>query len=127
MIDLLKFESTKNQRIGIMGGTFDPIHLGHLFCAEQALDAANLDSVAFVPANIPAFKQERKITCVDDRMRMCELAVADNSKFCVSDIEVRRGGVTYTADTIRELKNSFLDDVDLFFIIGEDSLSTLEL
>ncbi len=126
VIDLLEFDGIKSKRIGIFGGTFDPIHLGHLFCAEQALDAANLDMVAFVPANIPVFKQERKITSVDDRMRMCELAVADNSKFCVSDIETRRGGITYTADTIRELKSSLYDNVELFFIIGEDSLLTLE-
>ena len=90
-------------RLGIMGGTFDPIHIGHLATAEQAREAFGLDAVVFVPAGNPVFKKDRAVTPAADRLAMCRLAVASNPAFCVSAMEIERGGDTYTVDTLREL------------------------
>ena len=87
-------------RLGIMGGTFDPPHLGHLACAEEALEAANLDAVLFVPTGRPAFKQDRLVTAGEVRLAM----VAGNPAFAVSALEVERPGITYAVDTLRELR-----------------------
>ena len=100
-------------RLGIMGGTFDPPHLGHLACAEEALEAANLDAVLFVPTGRPAFKQDRLVT-----------AVAGNPAFAVSALEVERPGITYAVDTLRELREE-LPGVELVFIVGADAALTL--
>ena len=90
-------------RLGIMGGTFDPPHLGHLACAEEALEAANLDAVLFVPTGRPAFKQDRLVTAGEVRLAMVAAAVAGNPAFAVSALEVERPGITYAVDTLREL------------------------
>ena len=113
------------RRLGIMGGTFDPIHLGHLNCAERAMEALGLDGVLFIPAGDPVFKQDRDIASTEARLAMCELAVADNPSFCVSDIEIRRHGITYTGDTLEHLRAAYGADVEFVFIIGADSLLTL--
>ena len=91
-------------RLGIMGGTFVPPHLGHLACAEEALEAANLDAVLFVPTGRPAFKQDRLVTAGEVRLAMVAAAVAGNPAFAVSALEVERPGVTYAVDTLRELR-----------------------
>ena len=91
-------------RLGIMGGTFDPIHIGHLACAEQAREAFGLDGVLFVPAGNPVFKKDRAVTPAGMRLAMCRLAVASNPAFDVSAVEVERGGDTYTVDTLRQLR-----------------------
>lgn len=119
------FLSKQGARIGIMGGTFDPIHVGHLLLAEQVYDALELDGVLFVPAGNPSFKQDRKVSSAQDRLAMVELAVADNPHFAVSDMEVRREGVTYTVDTLEALGEELPSDVRLFFIMGSDTLATL--
>ena len=111
-------------RLGIMGGTFDPPHLGHLVCAEEALEAANLDAVLFVPTGRPAFKQDRLVTAGEVRLAMVAAAVAGNPAFAVSALEVERPGVTYAVDTLRELREE-LSGVELVFIVGADAALTL--
>lgn len=110
------------RRLGIMGGTFDPVHIGHLACAEQARQAYNLDAVVFVPAGNPVFKKDRRITSAADRLAMCRLAVASNPAFDVSALEIERGGDTYTVDTLRELRAYYPANVELFFITGADAV-----
>ena len=111
-----------DRRIGILGGTFDPPHLGHLLIAETARVALDLESVLFVPAGEPWLKSGQRITPASHRLRMVQLAVADNPHFCVSDCEVQRSGATYTVDTLRELRCAYTDDTELFFIVGSDVL-----
>ena len=110
------------RRIGILGGTFDPPHLGHLLIAETARVALHLESVMFVPAGEPWLKSGQRITPADHRLRMVRLAVADNPDFCVSDREIRRSGATYTVDTLKELRRESPPDVELYFIVGSDVL-----
>lgn len=117
--------SMASKRLGIMGGTFDPIHFGHLHCAERAREALGLDSVVFVPAGNPAFKQDGSVTDSTDRLAMCKLATADNPSFYVSAIETDRSGITYTVDTLEELRREVPDDTELVFILGADSLEYL--
>lgn len=112
-------------RLGIMGGTFDPIHMGHLNCAERASDALDLDAVLFIPAGNPAFKQDQHLAPADARFAMCKLAVANNPAFDASDIELRRDGITYTIDTLEALKGAYAADVEFVFIIGTDAVPTL--
>ena len=110
------------RRIGILGGTFDPPHLGHLLIAETARVALDLESVMFLPAGEPWLKSGQRITPASHRLKMVQLAVSDNPDFCVSDCEVRRRGATYTVDTLRELRCGFPPDTDLYFIVGSDVL-----
>ena len=110
------------RRIGILGGTFDPPHLGHLLIAETARVALDLESVIFLPAGEPWLKSGQRITPATYRLEMVRLAVADNLDFCVSDCEIRRTGATYTVDTLRELRRGFPPDMELYFIVGSDVL-----
>ncbi|WP_241157098.1 nicotinate-nucleotide adenylyltransferase [Adlercreutzia sp. ZJ304] len=112
-------------RLGIMGGTFDPVHMGHLACAEAAYSEFNLDAVVFMVAANPSLKQKQALTDMTDRLNMCKLAVAHNSHFDVSAMEMRRGGITYTSDTLRQLREHYPSNVELCFILGSDSLTTL--
>ena len=114
--------SEPGRRIGILGGTFDPPHLGHLLIAETARVALGLESVVFVPTGEPWLKSGQRITPAAHRLRMVQLAVADNPNFCVSDCEVRRSGATYTVDTLRELRSGYGSDADFYFIVGSDVL-----
>ncbi|MBQ7724455.1 MAG: nicotinate-nucleotide adenylyltransferase [Lachnospiraceae bacterium] len=109
------------KRTGILGGTFNPIHTGHLILAEQARSEYSLDEVLIIPSGISYFKKGTDIPDGKIRLKMCELAVKDNPGFTVSDIEIKREGNTYTADTIRELREKTPDD-QLFFITGADIL-----
>lgn len=111
-------------RVGIFGGTFDPIHLGHLLTAESALEKFSLDSVIFIPANHPPHKIEQSIVSADSRYKMVELAIKDNEKFQISDIELKRNGPSYSIDTINELKEKHID-ADFFFITGADAINDL--
>ncbi|WP_241157376.1 nicotinate-nucleotide adenylyltransferase [Adlercreutzia sp. ZJ242] len=112
-------------RLGIMGGTFDPIHIGHLACAEQAREAYGLDAVVFIPTGNPAFKRDRDVTPGRMRLEMCRLAALPNPHFDVSDMEIARGGVTYTVDTVRALRAHYPANVELFFITGADSILSI--
>lgn len=111
--------------IGIMGGTFDPIHTGHLLTAEYVRDAYGLEKVLFIPAANSPFKLEKKVESAEDRLAMTQLAVADNPHFEASDIEMRREGVSYTSDTIALLRARFGPDVPLYFITGADAINDL--
>ena len=113
-------------RLGIFGGTFNPIHLAHLILAEQCLEACRLDRVLFVPAGQPPHKSDRQITPARVRLEMVELAIAGHHGFQVSAIEVNRPGPSYSAETLAELANQHVGD-ELFFLVGSDSLADLPL
>ncbi len=115
-------DSDKTYRLGIMGGTFDPIHYGHLVTAEQAREALGLDIVLFMPAGTPAFKLDQAVTDPEDRYAMCVLATAANPSFLASRFEIDREGVTYTVDTLRALREHYPENVELYFITGADAI-----
>jgi nicotinate-nucleotide adenylyltransferase len=108
--------------MGVMGGTFDPIHYGHLVTAEEALVQFGLDSVLFVPTGRPWMKEHEVVSPAEDRYLMTVIATASNPLFRVSRMEVDRDGPTYTVDTLRGLKEIYGADVDLFFITGADAI-----
>ena len=112
-------------KLGIFGGTFDPIHMGHLAAAERVREQAALDAVMFMPAGVPVFKLDRDVSKGEDRLAMCELATKDNPNFDVSDIEVKRTGNTYTYETLRALRAYYPANVELYFIAGADAIITL--
>lgn len=115
----------KTYRLGIMGGTFDPIHNGHLVAAEQAFYDLSLDVVVFMPAGRPAFKQDRRVTSGEDRFAMTLLATADNPHFLASRFEIDREGVTYTADTLRLMRELYPPNVEFYFITGADAIAEI--
>ena len=106
-------------KIGILGGTFNPIHYGHLILGEQVLGQLGLDKVIFIPAYLPPHKSDKGILSAGHRLKMIELAVKWNKHFVVSDIEIRRKGKSYTVDTLRAIKKKF-PGASLFFICGSD-------
>jgi nicotinate-nucleotide adenylyltransferase len=110
-------------RLGVMGGTFDPIHFGHLVAASEAASAFDLDKVLFVPTGEPWQKQE--ITSSAHRVEMTRLAIAGNSLFDISTIDVDRSGPTYTVDTLRDIHTAY-PAADVFFITGADSISQID-
>ena len=112
----------KNPRIGIMGGTFDPIHYGHLVTAEEALVQFNLDRVIFMPTGQPVAKHDRPVTDPEHRYLMAVVATASNPDFEVSRREVDRSGPTYTVDTMGELRGVFGPLAELYFITGADAV-----
>jgi nicotinate-nucleotide adenylyltransferase len=113
-----------SEKIGIFGGTFNPPHVAHLVAAESVCDYLKLDKMLFVPAAIPPHKLNEEIIPAELRLQMVRLAIRDNSMFEVCDIELRRGGPSYSIDTVVELKRKFPGD-DFFFIIGMDLLNDL--
>jgi len=112
----------ERRRIGIMGGTFDPVHSGHLITAEEVRVAFRLDEVVFVPCGIPPHKKDYELTPAHHRYLMVELAVADNPYFSASTVETDRPGPSYTIDTIREFRRRHGEGVDLHFITGADAI-----
>ena len=109
-------------RVGILGGTFDPIHIGHLIAASSVYEALNLDSVVFIPAGDPWQKRDRDLSPGQQRLEMVKLATENDSRFQVSDVEIARSGPTYAVDTVREWKRLNPSD-ELFWIVGSDALS----
>jgi nicotinate-nucleotide adenylyltransferase len=109
-------------RLGVFGGTFDPVHTGHLVAAETAREAADLDLVMFVPAGEPWLKDGEVVGAKLDRLRMVELAIEGNDRFAASDVELQRPGPTYSADTLEELRDQRPGD-QLFLIAGMDALA----
>ncbi|MBI2238326.1 MAG: nicotinate-nucleotide adenylyltransferase [Actinobacteria bacterium] len=105
-----------------MGGTFDPIHHGHLLTAEEALWQFELDEVVFVPTGQPWMKEDREVSPAEHRYLMTVIATASNPRFSVSRIEVDREGPTYTVETLRALKERQPNDVDLYFVTGADAI-----
>lgn len=108
-------------RIGLFGGTFDPVHYGHLRLAEEAREAARLQRVLFVPAHVSPFRTAEPLSAPEHRLQMLRHALQDNPAFEVSDIEIRRGGVSYTVDTVQALRAQ-QPDAELFLILGADAL-----
>ncbi len=109
------------KRIGLFGGTFDPIHYGHLRLAEEAREFAQLDQVLFIPAARSPFRLEEPLTDAEHRLAMVRLAIASNPAFAVSEIEIQRGGISYTIDTVEALQQQYPEG-ELFLILGADSL-----
>ena len=113
------------KKVGILGGTFNPIHLGHLLLAEAAYDEFKLDRILFIPSNHSYMKPDSEIAKSQLRYEMTRIAISDNPHFDVSDIEIERGGDSYTYQTILELKQSD-PFTDYFFIIGADNLFSMD-
>jgi nicotinate-nucleotide adenylyltransferase len=111
-------------RVGVFGGTFDPVHFGHLILAEQAREQARLDEVWFVPAARPPHKPEHALTRFDQRVEMLQLAVAGNPAFRVDELEKERDGPSYTADTVAELRRR-APAGELLLLVGSDTLLDL--
>lgn len=112
-------------KIGILGGTFDPVHLGHIMMAEEARDALSLSEVLLVPAGQPMSKLNERITSAEHRLAMLRLAVAGKRNLKVSAMEIERPGPSYTVDTITGLKSRYSREDELYFILGWDSLEQL--
>jgi nicotinate-nucleotide adenylyltransferase len=112
----------KKIKIGIMGGTFNPIHHGHLVAAEEALSQFKLDRVIFIPTGDPPHKNANEESITEHRYLMTVIATSSNNNFFVSRIEIDRKGKSYTVDTVRELKKSLGEDTDLYFITGADAI-----
>lgn len=108
-----------------MGGTFDPIHHGHLVAASEVASRFGLDEVVFVPTGQPWQKTHREVSAAEDRYLMTVIATASNPRFTVSRVDIERPGLTYTVDTLRDLRAARGEDVDLFFITGADALAQI--
>jgi len=113
--------------IGVLGGTFDPIHRGHIIMAEETRARLNLAEVLFVPAGQPWLKEDSPILAVEHRVQMVRLAIAEQPYFKLSTMEIERAGFSYTVDTITELQAQLGAEDELFFILGWDSLAQLPL
>ncbi len=114
--------NTGKKKIGIMGGTFNPIHNGHLVTAQEALNQFCLDEVIFIPAGDPPHKVEKHLADAEDRYLMTVIATSSNSSFFVSRIEIDRKGKSYAIDTVKELRKTYGADLELFFITGADAI-----
>lgn len=118
--------AVNRKKIGIIGGSFDPIHNGHLKTAEFVYQQLGLEKMIFIPAFIAPHKIGMEYAPAEHRYQMTLLATQDNPHFCVSDIELKRKGVSYTYDTIAALHEYYGDGYDLYFIIGADSVAELD-
>ena len=108
-------------KICLFGGTFDPPHIGHLLIAQTICEAESFDKILFIPVNIPPHKTVN--TPLEDRLNMLDIAIDDNPNFEISDIEIKRGGVSYTIDTIKTIKNKYnISSNKISYLIGSDSL-----
>ncbi|WP_460304859.1 nicotinate-nucleotide adenylyltransferase [Actinocorallia aurea] len=113
------------RRVGIMGGTFDPIHHGHLVAASEAAHLFGLDEVVFVPTGQPWQKADKKVTAAEDRYLMAVIATASNPRFRVSRVDIDRSGPTYTYDTLLDMRAELGPDTELYFITGADALAQM--
>lgn len=112
-------------RVGILGGTFDPVHYGHLRFAEEGRELFGLEEIIFIPCGIPPHKEATKISPAEKRLRMVELAVAGNPRFCVWDIEIKRPWLSYSVETIKEIKEKYGSSLELFFLVGFDAFQEI--
>jgi len=115
----------RRTQLGVMGGTFDPIHHGHLVAGSEVASLFELDEVVFVPTGTPWQKAESEVTPAEDRYLMTVIATASNPRFTVSRTDLDRSGPTYTIDTLRDLRAQRGPDVELYFITGADALSNI--
>ena len=113
------------KRIGILGGTFNPIHVGHLTIAEMVYEQLKLDKVIFVPSNLPPHKSSINVASTQDRYHMVRLAARGNPHFAISDYEIKKGGKSYSVETVSYFRDCYPRGTKLFFIIGNDLLPTL--
>ena len=111
-------------KVGLLGGSFDPVHIGHLILAEEALAQLGLERVLFVPGRRPPHKLGKQLALAHDRLRMVELAIEGNPAFKASDVELRRDGPSYSLVTVEQLRKEH-PDWDIFFLIGADTLPEL--
>lgn len=118
-------EQGRRYRLGVMGGTFDPIHHGHLVAASEVGARFGLDEVVFVPTGVPWQKKDRKVSGAEDRYLMTVISTASNPSFTTSRVDIERDGDTYTVDTLKDLRAERGPDVDLFFITGADALAQI--
>ena len=124
--DIGKGELTMGKkRVGIFGGTFDPIHIGHLIVAETIMDEFHLDKVVFIPAAVPPHKLDKQISPAKHRYMMTMLATCSNPRFQVSDMEMHRQGPSYSRDTLAQLIDEHGRDTEFYFIVGADSVENL--
>lgn len=110
------------KKLAIMGGTFDPIHIGHLMTAEEVRNEMGVDQVIFIPTGQPPHKESKRVTASEHRYLMTVLATVENPHFNVSRIEIDRPGATYTVDTIKEIKELYGADTKIYFITGADAV-----
>ncbi len=111
-------------RIGLYGGSFDPVHLGHLLVAQAACEEAGLERLFFIPAAQSPFKPESRLSPAPERLRLLRLALAGRTNYEIDDQEIRRGGVSYTIDTVRDYARRF-PKTELFYLIGADHVPSL--
>ncbi len=114
------------QRWGLMGGTFDPIHLAHLRCAQEILESFLLDRIVFIPSATPPLKVGPSITPYEHRERMVRFAIEGNPVFAFSDVENRREGRSFTVDTIGYFRETFGKDLEIYFIMGQDAFDDIQ-
>ena len=112
-------------RVGILGGTFDPVHVGHLIIAEEALSRLALDQVLFIPAGQPWLKADKPVSPGEQRLEMVRLAISSNPFFRASSVELDRSGLTYSVDTLEALQQEWGPGAEIYFILGMDALLTL--
>ena len=115
----------RKPRLGVMGGTFDPIHHGHLVAASEAQAEFDLDEVIFVPTGQPWQKDDRVVSPSEDRYLMTVIATASNPRFSVSRVDIDRPGLTYTVDTLRDLREERGPEAEFYFITGADALTQI--
>lgn len=113
-------------KLGILGGTFDPIHFGHLRAAEEIREELDLEKILFIPGALPPHKDRKEITPFQDRVEMVRLALSDSSSLVVLDLEGRRKGPSYSVETLREIRAYYKNDIEMFFIIGVDAFKDIE-
>lgn len=121
------YTDLRPERVGLLGGTFNPIHIGHLIMAEEVCKHHHLTKVIFVPAYIPPHKYVNDLTDARHRYQMAKESINENDKFEVSDLEIKRKGRSYTIDTVQEILGHYGEECEVFLIIGADSLNELEL
>ncbi len=117
-------EPHQKPRVGILGGSFNPVHIGHLILAQTALEQFELSRVLFMPCHVQPHKAPELLAESRHRLSMVELAIGDNLQFEALDIDIRRGGVSYAIDSVKELQNLY-PEAELFFIVGADTLHEL--
>ncbi len=110
---------------GLLGGTFDPIHVGHLRCAEEVLEIFDLNRIIFVPASLPPHKLDARITPFRHREQMIKLAIDDNPVFSFSSVERERQGTSYSVETVEHFQQKYMKDLELYFIVGQDAFQAI--
>ena len=114
------------KKIGLLGGTFDPIHLGHLLTADFVMKALDLEKIIFIPVNHPPHKTDMDVTSAEHRYLMTMLATSHNPAFEVSDVEIKRDGLSYTIDTLNWFISQYGKDTEFYFILGADAVAALD-